>query len=127
MQVALGHLVANLPGQVYQGDFQMHMATAIQLPGLQTHLGTATALVIMVPLQVEGMQIKGLAPIAGNWDITTWIAPGTNKVVLRIEHKIGGGMTHLCLLQQVRYVTSLITMLDSSWVGKMKITSSVGF
>jgi hypothetical protein len=51
---------------VYQGDFQMHMVMATQLPGLQMYLGTAMALVTAVHLQVDGMQIKGLVQIAGN-------------------------------------------------------------
>jgi hypothetical protein len=66
VQVVMGHPVANLLGQVYQGDFQMHMVMATQLPGLQMYLGTAMALVTAVHLQVDGMQIKGLVQIAGN-------------------------------------------------------------
>lgn len=80
---------------------------AIQLPGLQMYLGTDIALVTAmasvtaVPLQMDGMQIKGLVQIAGNWDITTWIVPGISKSELKTEYKIGDGMTHLCLLLQV--------------------------
>ena len=64
-------------------------------------LVVAMASVTAVPLQMGGMRIKGLVQIAGSRDITTWIAPGTSKGVLKTGHKIEDGMTHLCLLLQV--------------------------
>lgn len=72
-----------------------------QLLVVQMHQEATMVLVTAVPLQVDGMQIKGIAQTAGSRDITIWIAPAISKAVLLTEFKIGDGMTHPCLLLQV--------------------------
>lgn len=71
----------------------------IQLLVLQTHQGTAMALATVASL-VDGMQIRGIAQIAGSRDITIWIAPAISKPTLLTVSKIVDGMIHLCLLLQ---------------------------
>lgn len=101
---------------------------ATQLLGVQMVQETAMVLVTAVISQVDGMQIEGIAQIAGSRDITIWIAPAISKAGLRTESKIGDGTTHLCLPLKVGQRGIFFTaLLDSILASQIYVTRSFSF